>query len=293
LSINFVSQSHIMHIHLASHHGMCFGVRDALRATNAAAYREPVTILGQLVHNPVVDAHLQTLGVRHGDLTDLTSSTTQRVVITAHGAADRHRENWLRAGHAITDTTCPLVRKAHQALASLVSEGYHPIVIGQSQHVEVRGLIGDFPQASVVLSGEEIAAIPERQRLGVISQTTQPLDRVLALVDAIKRHHAGSEVRFVDTVCHPTKQRQTALEELCHTCEVIVVIGGRNSNNTRQLAQKATALGVRAHQIETAQELQPDWFNGVCHVGVTAGTSTLDETVRAVVDHLQCIAKPN
>lgn len=275
-----------MHLHLATHHGMCFGVRDALRATFAAAIREPVTILGQLVHNPVVDAQLQTLGVRQGQLTDTASSSTRRVVITAHGAAESHRESWQRAGHEITDTTCPLVRKAHQALAALVQEGYHPVVVGQREHVEVRGLIGDFPQASVLLEPAEVPALPGHSRLGVISQTTQPLDRVLRLVEAIKRHHAKKEVRFVDTVCHPTKQRQNSLEELCRTCQVIIVIGGRNSNNTRQLAQKAAALGVRAHQIETADELRPEWFEAVRDVGVTAGTSTLDETVRAVMDRL-------
>ena len=140
-----------MNLHLAQHHGMCFGVRDALRATHDVAMREPVTILGQLVHNPVVEAHLKTLGVRAGQLEAQDSATTQRVVITAHGAADTQREAWKSAGHTVTDTTCPLVRKAHQALAILVQEGYHPIVIGQRQHVEVRGLIGDFPEASVVL----------------------------------------------------------------------------------------------------------------------------------------------
>ncbi|MDZ4286719.1 MAG: 4-hydroxy-3-methylbut-2-enyl diphosphate reductase [Prosthecobacter sp.] len=279
-----------MHLHLATHHGMCFGVRDALRATYAAAVREPVTILGQLVHNPVVDAQLQTLGVRQGNLGDTASANTRRVVITAHGAADSHHEGWQRAGYEITDTTCPLVRKAHQALSALVLEGYHPIVIGQHEHVEVRGLVGDFPQASVLLDLHEIPNLPEHRRLGVIAQTTQPLDRVLTLVDAIKRERAESEVRFVDTVCHPTKQRQTALEELCRTCQVVVVIGGRNSNNTRQLTQKAVALGVRAHQIETADELCPEWFANVQDVGVTAGTSTMDETVRAVMDRLGQIA---
>src|SRR5688500_17799641 len=108
-----------MHLHLASHHGMCFGVRDALRAIHAAAVREPSTMLGQLVHNPVVDAHLRTLGVLQGSLTDLASAATRRVIITAHGASDNHRSSWQRAGHDVTDTTCPLVRKAHQALATL------------------------------------------------------------------------------------------------------------------------------------------------------------------------------
>ncbi|TDU70610.1 4-hydroxy-3-methylbut-2-enyl diphosphate reductase [Prosthecobacter fusiformis] len=279
-----------MIIHLAQHYGMCFGVRDALRATHSAASQEPVTILGQLVHNPVVDAHLATLGVRRGNLEKMDSSSTRRVIITAHGASDAHRQRWQQAGHQITDTSCPLVKKAHHALGALVEEGYHPVVIGQRQHVEVQGLIGDHPQASVLLTAEDACCIPAHSRLGVISQTTQPLDHVLRVVEAIKRHHHRSEVRFMDTVCRPTKQRQTALEDLAKTCDLIIVIGGRNSNNTRQLTEKARSLGVLAEQIETPDELRAEWFRQVAHVGVTAGTSTLDETVRAVMDRLQNIS---
>ncbi len=275
-----------MNLHLAQHHGMCFGVRDALRATYDAAHQEPVTLLGQLVHNPVVDAHLKTLGVRQGRLEELGSANTARVVFTAHGVANAQRGRWQQAGFAITDTTCPLVRKAHQALALLVQEGYHPVVIGQRDHVEVRGLTGDFPEASVVLETVDVLHLPAVARIGVIAQTTQPLDRVLELVAAIKQQQCGAEVRFIDTVCHPTKQRQTALEQLCQTCPVVIVIGGRNSNNTRQLTEKATRLGVRAHQVETPDDLRPEWFIGVRDVGITAGTSTLDETVTAVMERL-------
>lgn len=274
-----------MNIHLAQHHGMCFGVRDALRTTHAAAKREPVTMLGQLVHNPIVDAHLRTLGVRTGSL-DQPAATTG-VIITAHGVSDKERRSWTQSGHHVTDTTCPLVRKAHQALAILVEEGYHPVVIGQSQHVEVRGLVGDFPQASVLLNEAEAALIAQHAKLGVISQTTQPLERVLQLVQALKETHPHSEVRFIDTVCHPTKQRQTALEDLCRRCEIVIIIGGKNSNNTRQLTEKASRLGVRAHQIETPEDLHEEWFTGITEVGVTAGTSTLDETVSAVMQRLR------
>lgn len=276
-----------MTLHLARHYGMCFGVRDALRVTHHAASQEPVTVLGQLVHNPVVESHLRTLGVQHGDLGRPGQTTTSRVIITAHGASDRDRQSWTQSGHQVTDTTCPLVRKAHQALSTLVEEGYHPVVIGQRQHVEVRGLIGDYPQASVLLSEADVCCVPAHARLGVISQTTQPLSHVLQLVDALKRHHRHSEVRFVDTVCHPTKQRQTALEQLCQTCDLVVVVGGRNSNNTRQLVEKARSLGVRAEQVETAGDLCEGWFQNAHHVGITAGTSTLDETVRSVMDRLQ------
>lgn len=279
-----------MNIILAQHHGMCFGVRDALRATHAAAQRGPLTILGQLVHNPIVDRHLRTVGAQRGDLEDLGSARTHQVAITAHGAADSHREAWRQAGHAVIDTTCPLVRKAHHALATLVNDGCQPVVIGQRQHVEVKGLVGDFPQAVVVLEEADIAHIPAHPSLGIVSQTTQPIDHALRLVEAIKRRHSTSEVRFIDTICHPTKQRQTALDDLIRDCDHIVVIGGRNSNNTRQLAQKAATHGRHTLQIEQADELEPEWFADARNVGVTAGTSTLDETVDAVMRRLRQIA---
>ena len=182
------------------------------------------------------------------------------------------------------------MRKAHHALATLVNDGYQPVVIGQRQHVEVRGLIGDFPQAVVVLDESDIAQIPSHPSLGVVSQTTQPIEIALRLVEAIKRRHSTSEVRFIDTICHPTKQRQAALDDLIRECDHIVVIGGRNSNNTRQLAQKAAANGLRTIQIERAEELDPAWFIDARNVGVTAGTSTLDETVDAVMQRLRQIA---
>lgn len=280
-----------MNIHLASHLGMCFGVRDALRTTHDIAVRQPVTILGQLVHNPVVDRHLKSLGVRQGDLMAVSEEVTQHVVITAHGASDQDRRRWKQQGHAVTDTTCPLVRKAHNALAQLVAEGYQPVVIGQKNHVEVRGLTGDFSSAVVVLEEDDLCRIPDSERLGIISQTTQPLMRVLELVDAIKRLHPAAEVRFVDTVCHPTKQRQSALEDLCRMSELVIVVGGNNSNNTRQLAETARSRGVPAIQVEGPEDLRAGWFKGLTDVGVTAGTSTLDETVRDVVDAIRRITQ--
>jgi len=279
-----------MKIHLASHHGMCFGVRDALRTAHNAAKAAPVTVLGQLVHNPLVDSHLQTLGVRRGNLHALDSATTPEVIITAHGAANLQRKAWSEAGFKVTDTTCPLVRKAHDALSTLVESGYFPVVIGQPAHAEVRGLTGDHAQAAVIQSTDDLPKVPFHPKLGVISQTTQPITHVLLLVDALKRHHPSAEVRFIDTVCHPTKQRQKAIETLALKCEVVVVIGGKNSNNTRQLSETAAQRGAVVHQVERAEELQPAWFAQLQNVGVTAGTSTLDETVGSVMDRLQQIS---
>lgn len=279
-----------MNIHLARSYGMCFGVRDALRATRAVAAGGPVTVLGQLVHNPVVSAQLAGMGVREGRLEEVGRVATKRVVITAHGAADGHRRAWGAAGHEVTDTTCPLVRKAHGALARLVAAGYFPVVIGKRDHVEVRGLTGDFPGAVVVEGPDDVGAVPDGCALGVVSQTTQPLERVERLVEMIRRERPGVEVRWVDTVCQPTKDRQQALDELCRVSDVVVVVGGRNSNNTRELAARVGALGARARHVEGPEDLDPRWFEGVTDVGVTAGTSTLDETVEAVVRRLREMA---
>ena len=278
-----------MIITLATHYGMCFGVRDALRKTHEIASQAPATVLGELVHNPVVQQHLATLGVQRGHLEVVGSSATDRVIITAHGAADRDRHAWQRAGYKVTDTTCPLVRKAHNALALLVAGGYHPVVIGQAGHVEVRGLCRDFPDAVVVENEAEVEALPIHSKFGIVSQTTQPLLKVRGLVEAIRRRHPTSEVVFRDTVCQPTKDRQDALEKLCRENQILVVIGGRNSNNTRQLSDTARRVGLTVYQIETAADLHPAWFTNAERVGVTAGTSTLDETVQSVVARLKQI----
>ena len=280
-----------MTITLATHYGMCFGVRDALRKTHETAAEAPATVLGELVHNPVVQQHLSTLGVQRAHLEVVGSSATNRVIITAHGAADRDRQAWQQAGYRVTDTTCPLVKKAHTALAQLVIAGYRPVVIGQAGHVEVRGLCGDFPTACVVENEADVAALPSYHKIGIVSQTTQPLQKVLALVESIRLWHPGAEVVFKDTVCQPTKDRQAALEQICQDNQILVVVGGRNSNNTRQLSETARRAGLTVHQIETAEDLQPAWFDSADRVGVTAGTSTLDETVQAVLARLNKIGQ--
>ena len=145
---------------------MCFGVRDALAAAHEVASRRPATILGQLVHNEVVRQRLSEAGAREGRL-EAQQAGTADVIVTAHGAADRDRERWKGAGYRVTDTTCPLVRKAHDALAKLVLQGCTPLVIGKRDHVEVRGLTGDFPGAQVVLSEEDVDALPFAQRTTV------------------------------------------------------------------------------------------------------------------------------
>jgi 4-hydroxy-3-methylbut-2-enyl diphosphate reductase len=270
-----------MHVILADSYGMCFGVRDAVEMALSSPHRTELTILGELVHNADVLRRLEEAGVRSVTSVDAAVGTTH-VMITAHGAARRVVDDLRGRGLQVAEATCPLVAHAHRSLHRLVARGCFPVVIGKPEHVEVRGLVGDLGEYEVIQSQDEIARLAGRPRLGVVSQTTQPLDFVLEMVDAIRAAFPRSEVRFADTVCQPTKERQSAARRLAASCEVVIVVGGRNSNNTRQLVRACQAEGARAHQVESAADLRPEWLAGAEQVGLTAGTSTPDETIQAV-----------
>src|SRR6266550_4417978 len=275
-----------MKILLAEHFGTCFGVRDAIAQAEQVAADQPLTILGELVHNPVVRERLRAQGIREASL-DADDIGSGRVMITAHGTSDRNREKWRAAGHDVVDATCPLVRHAHEQLKRLVTAGYFPVVIGKPGHVEVRELTEDFPEAYVLEIEGDVSKLPRRNHYGVISQTTQPIERVRVLVEAIRKLNPHAEVRFVDTVCKPTKDRQAALQKLIAQADTIVVVGGRESNNTRQLVSTCRACGRRAIHIERPEELNAEDFASAETVGLTAGTSTMLETVEAVFKRLE------
>lgn len=260
--------------------GMCFGVRDAIELAQGRAAAGPVTILGDLVHNDTVLADLRGRGVLIRQ--DASDIPTREVLITAHGASNRRIEGLRQLGLTVTEATCPLVHRAHQALQKLVAAGFHPLVIGQAGHVEVRGLTEDHPGCDVVLTENEVDQLPERPRYGVVSQTTQPVARVRELVTHLRLRFPGSEVRWIDTVCQPTKDRQTAAEELASRCDVVLVIGGIHSNNTRRLVDTCQSRCSRVHWLQTPDDLDPAWIRESDTVGITAGTSTPDSVIEAI-----------
>lgn len=269
----------------AEHLGMCFGVKDAIELAFKTAQREPLTILGDLVHNETVLAELADRGIQVRQGVD--EATTRAVMITAHGASERALNETKRRGFIVLEATCPLVHAAHRSLARLVREGFHPVVIGKRDHVEVRGLTGDFDTFDVVLSVEDVAALQPKERFGVISQTTQPLERVRRLVQAIRERFPASAVRFVDTVCQPTKQRQFAAIQLAQKCDAVVVIGGARSNNTHELVKTCSRFCEHVYHVQTGEDLCREWFDGVETVGITAGTSTPNELIDDIENQIR------
>jgi 4-hydroxy-3-methylbut-2-en-1-yl diphosphate reductase len=269
-----------MKIIRAEHLGMCFGVRDAIALALEQSATEPLTILGDLVHNETVLAGLRARGIRIAQA--VADVRTPAVMITAHGASDKAMNRAREQGLGVTQATCPLVHVAHRAISKLVAEGCHPVIIGKRDHVEVRGMTEDLEDFDVVLSEADVYELKEHARFGVAAQTTQPIEKVRALVDCIRRRFPGSDVRFIDTVCQPTKMRQHAAVELAQQSDVVIVIGGAHSNNTRELVQTCRGHCSRVHHVQTSDDLREEWFAGVQTVGITAGTSTPDNVIDSV-----------
>lgn len=269
--------------------GMCFGVRDALAQLDAIAHPQDVTVHGELVHNPVVQRDLDARGFHRSDEATRAVPTTKAVLVTAHGISDRERARLLAAGKQLVDTTCPLVEKAHAAARAFAGTGRRIVVLGKRDHVEVRGIVEDHDRALVVETEADIGYFGIGH-LGVVCQTTLATATAERLLAAIRRANPGADVAFADTICAPTKARQQALAELLEQVDAVVVVGGRNSNNTQKLVAAATAAGRTAIHVEGADELDAAAVRPFARVGLTAGTSTLPATVDAVEARLRAIA---
>lgn len=280
-----------MKVVLASHLGMCFGVRDALETTRHIHQPHQVTIYGQLVHNPQINRDIAQRGfLMLPEDARPAMPATPHVLITAHGLSQKERQRLQRAGKSLIDTTCPLVRRVHQAAMRLQDEGCFVLVIGKRNHVEVQGIIGDLHAYDVVENPAEVK-IYEAPRLGIVCQSTTPPFLAEQIHQEVAARNPGKSIEFIDTICQPTRARQEAVLELLERVDALVVVGGRHSNNTRQLARLAETHGVPSLQVETPADLDPALFAPFRVVGLTAGTSTPDSAIQAVYEKLLSLGK--
>jgi 4-hydroxy-3-methylbut-2-en-1-yl diphosphate reductase len=277
-----------MNVVRAQHLGMCFGVRDAIALAVTTAARQPLTVLGELVHNETVLDDLRGRGIRFcGEVDEVETAC---VMITAHGASERRLTAASDRGLRVLDATCFLVRTAQRAVAALAEEGFHPVIVGRRDHVEVRGLTEDLDAFDVVLDEDDVRHLMPRHRFGVVAQTTQPIARVHHLVSLIREGFPEAEVRLADTVCAPTKRRQQAAADLAQRCDVVIVVGGAHSNNTRELAATCRSRCPRVFHVRTADDLRAEWLDGARTAGITAGTSTPDAVIDLVETRLRALA---
>jgi 4-hydroxy-3-methylbut-2-enyl diphosphate reductase len=283
-----------MKVSLASALGTCFGVKDAINLALEPQFKGNLTIVGQLVHNRQVNESLKKNGVSVVDGADnLDKIKTKKVMITAHGAAEKMKKKLADAGLVVFDASCPLVMRVHSTIKSMVDKNYFPVVIGQEDHVEVKGIVGDLDDYVVVGSEDDLEKLRAtgKRKFGIVSQTTQQVEKVEQIVGKIRKMDCVDDVAFVNTICQPTRDRQIAVGDLADQVDLMIVIGGFNSSNTKKLVQVCNEKGVEAHHVEASSQLDKQWFTNKKHVGITAGTSTPEYIINDVHSAILAIAK--
>ena len=283
-----------MKVSLANALGTCFGVQDAINLAMTPDFGANLTIVGQLVHNPQVNESLKKNGVSLvNDIDAMDQIKTKKVMITAHGAAETTKKKLSDAGHTVFDASCPLVMRVHKTIKSMVQKDYFPVVIGQQDHVEVRGIVGDLEDFLVINDVSDLEKIKQagKRRLGIVSQTTLQVEKAEHLVSKIRNLECVDEVYFVNTICQPTRDRQIAVRDLADQVDIMIVIGGYNSSNTKKLVQVCEEKNIQAYHIESFSQLDEDWFHNKNHVGITAGTSTPEYVINEVHEAILKIAR--
>lgn len=270
---------------MADHAGFCFGVKRAIEITEKTVQQNqgPVYTYGPLIHNRQVVEKLAQQGVKKVD--DITSEAPGQLIIRSHGVTPEVFSAAEEYGHRVVDATCPFVGKAQRLARELDAQGYQVVVVGDKNHPEVQGIVGwTGGKAFVVENAAEADKITGYNRVGVISQTTQPEVNFNEVVRTLQSK--GIEVKAYNTICHATNERQQAAVDLAQQVDLMIVVGGTNSANTGKLAKLCGSTGTPTYQVESADDLNAKWFVGVKRAGLTAGASTPSWVIEEVVNRM-------
>jgi (E)-4-hydroxy-3-methyl-but-2-enyl pyrophosphate reductase len=274
---------------LADQAGVCFGVRRAIeRAEEETSRRGRLYSQGPLIHNRLVVEALRARGL--APLEDIDDAPRgAAVMLRTHGVGPSVYARAEERGLEVIDTTCPFVARAQREAARLHEAGYQVLVLGEPEHPEARAIREHTSGAAIIVeSAEDLQGLALKKRVAVVCQTTQRLEALRELVSAILPH--TSDLAVANTICDATTQRQKAALEMAREVDLVIVIGGRHSANTTRLAQICAHTGTPTHHIETAEEIDCAWLQGVGKVGVTAGASTPDHIISAALARLEACA---
>ena len=273
---------------LAAPRGFCAGVDRAIDIVDIAlqVYGAPVYVRHEIVHNRHVVDELRRKGaVFTDDLADIPAGAL--VIFSAHGVSPAVRAEAKARGLRALDATCPLVTKVHLEALRYAKQGYTIVLVGHRDHVEVQGTLGEAPEAIEIVATAaeaEALALPNPDKVAYITQTTLSVDDCRAIVEVLRRRFPKILEPAKDDICYATQNRQNAVRELARHCRVVMVVGAPASSNANRLVEVAESCGARAHLIESAEDIRPEWLDG--DVGVTAGASTPEAIVMACVDRL-------
>lgn len=266
--------------------GFCFGVKRAIDIAFAMAEknRKGVYTFGPIIHNPQVIERLGEKGISPTE--DVRKEDVKAMIIRTHGIPLNLMQEASKIGYEIIDATCPFVKKAQHYAKLLSEEGYQVIILGDRDHPEVKGLVS-YAGGDVFVIGDKEKLPALKRRVGIVVQTTQPIEGLKRLMGRVMEQ--SREMKVYNTICNSTAQRLAETEKIAGKVDIMVVVGGRNSANTTQLANLCTSRPVTTYHIETAEELKSDWFKGISKVGITAGASTPDWIIDDVKERIKDI----
>ena len=274
-------------INLAKSAGFCFGVKRALDiAFKTAKLRTGVYMLGDIVHNEDVIKKIEKAGIKKIDR--LTNGKNKTLLIRAHGTDLRTIEKASRLGYNIIDATCPMVKEIHKIANGMEEKGYKIIIIGDKKHDEVHGIIGQLKTKAIVI--DDIRHIPfntikKIKKASVVVQSTQNEEKVSEIVDVLRAHIR--DLKFFNTICRPTRIKQEEIKKLPQENDLIIIIGSKTSANTKRLYEIAKSLNPRSFWIQSKQDIKPVWLKDAKTVGISAGASTPDSTIREIVKYIK------
>ena len=278
-----------MKILLAKDAGYCFGVRDAVSLAYETAEKEgEVFMLGDIVHNENVVEELEEAGVKVVNSLDKVPDN-KPILFRAHGTVpDVWKESKMREMEVV-DATCPLVTEIHEEVKKLHSENRKIIIIGDHGHDEVNGIKEQVENAIVVANPEEAMQLRKIKKAGVVSQSTQMIENVQEIINILMTK--VFDLRFVNTICFPTRRNHEQIKNLSEICDIMIVIGSFTSANSKRLTELAKMRNERTFQVTSAEDLEIDWFQSSDTVGISAGASTPDNIINQVLDKIKSIGK--
>ncbi len=278
-----------MKIVVAKDAGYCFGVRDAVNLAHDVAEKEnEVYMLGDIVHNEDVVKDLSDSGAKVVDsLNDVPKD--KKVLFRAHGTIPSLWKKAEKKGQEIIDATCPLVHKIHKEVKELEEEGRRIVVIGDHGHDEVIAIAAQAKDAIIISSGEEALKLRKYRKIGVVSQSTQMIENVQEIVNILISKIY--DIRFINTICFPTKRNHEQIKDLARDCDVIVIIGSFTSANSKRLTKMSKTINDRTYQVTCADEVQDKWFEGCFKVGLSAGASTPDYLIESVYHKIEKVSE--
>ncbi len=265
--------------------GFCPGVKGAIDKVLEleTSGKKPIYTLGPLIHNKQVTDMLAAKQITSVDKPEQAADKKGVLVIRAHGITPAFRAEVMQSGMEVVDATCPLVKHAHDVISKYAAKGYHTVIVGDGGHAEVIGLLGCTQGKGVVVSGpEEAEKLPSFDKVNVVAQTTQKESVFEATAEIIKKKSAVCQIS--NTICFPTKQRQSETMQLAQTADLVIVVGGKHSANTARLAMLCRELAPQVLHIETEAELTPQQVLGPKHIFITAGASTPNWVIDQVAD---------